>query len=61
MVPTGTVDGSNQVFVFSSAPSVIVVDDARVMNKTGKDGNGNWTGTTTVTMQVAPTFNIYGY
>lgn len=61
MVPTGTVDGTNKSFVFTSAPSVIVVDNGSTMNKTNKDTTGNWTGTTTVSMLVAPTFNIYGF
>lgn len=62
-IPTGTIDGTNKIFVFGSAPSVIVVDNASTMNKTNKapDSTANWSGTTTVTMLVAPTFNIYGY
>lgn len=63
MVPTGTIDGSNVTFVFSSAPSVIVLDNGTTMNKTNAapDSTANWTGTTTVTLAVAPNFNIFGY
>ncbi len=63
MVPTGTVNGSNNVFVFSSAPQVIVIDNATVMNKKNitPDLTDNWTGTTNVTLTQAPNFNIYGY
>lgn len=57
--PTGTVDGSNKVFVFVSAPKVVVVDQGRAMQKTSSDGTANWTGTTTITLTVAPTFDIY--
>lgn len=61
LVPTGMVDGSNQTFVFASAPSVIVVDQSRVMVQTSRDLNANWTGTTTVVMQIAPNSDIFGY
>lgn len=61
MVPTGTVNGTNFTFVFSSAPQVIVLDNGTVMNKTNSDTTVNWTGTTTVTLKQAPNFNIFGY
>ena len=57
---TGTVDGSNTVFSFSTAPNVIVVDQSRIMQQTSSDGTVNWTGTTTVTLAIAPNFDIYG-
>lgn len=57
---TGTVNGSNTSFTFTSAPKVLVVD-GRVLQKVGSDGNVNWTGTTSVTLQVAPNFDIFGY
>lgn len=57
---TGTVDGSNTSFVFASAPSMIVVDQGRIMRATSSDGTVNWTGTTSVTLTIAPTFDIYG-
>ncbi len=60
LTPTGAVDGVNTIFVFTSAPSLIGVDQGRIMQKTSSDGSTNWTGTTTVTLTVAPTFDIYG-
>lgn len=61
MVPTGTVNGNNTSFTFSTAPSVIVLDNGIIMNKTNSDTTANWTGTTSVTLTQAPNFNIYGY
>lgn len=62
MQPTGDVDGINTVFTFASAPSVIVVDEGRTMQKVQKDGiTTNWTGTTVITLSIAPEFDIYGY
>lgn len=57
--PTGTVNGSNAVFVFVSAPNVISVDHA-TFQKTSSDGTANWTGTTTITLAVAPNTDIFG-
>ncbi len=57
--PTGTVDGSNTVFTWTTAPQVIVVDQGRPMQKTSSDGTVNWTGTTTTTLTIAPNFDIY--
>lgn len=59
-VPIGTVNGTNQVFVFSTAPSVISVDNGRVIQQTSSDGTVNWTGTTTITLTIAPNFDIFG-
>lgn len=56
---SGTVDGSNATFVFATAPSVIVVDQGRAMQKTSSDGTVNWTGTTTVVLTIAPVSDIY--
>jgi hypothetical protein len=61
MVPTGTVDGSNTSFVFTSAPSVIVLDNANIMNKQSSDGTVNWTGTTSITLTQSPNSNIFGF
>jgi hypothetical protein len=61
LTATGTVNSINTVFTFSTAPSVIVVDGGRSMRATSSNGNINWTGTTTVTLQIAPTKDIYGY
>lgn len=60
LAATGTVDGSNTSFTFTSAPSVIVVDQGRSMQKTSSDGTSNWSGTTSVTLVIAPTFDIFG-
>lgn len=60
LAATGTVNGVNTSFTFSSAPNVIVVD-GRPLQKTQSDGGVNWTGTTSVTLSVAPNFDIYGY
>lgn len=58
--PTGTVDGSNKTFVFLTAPSAISVDTGRIIQKVSSDGTVNWTGTTTVILTIAPTFDIIG-
>ena len=60
LAATGAVNGSNTSFTFVSAPTVIVVDQGRTMQKTSSDGGVNWTGTTSVTLSVAPTFDIFG-
>ncbi len=57
-VPTGTVNGSNQTFIFTSAPNAIVVDGI-TLNKVQSDGTVSWTGTTTVILSVAPNNNIF--
>ncbi len=56
---SGAVDGSNTVFVWATAPKAIVVDQGRAMQKTSTDSTVNWTGTTTTTLTVAPTTDIY--
>lgn len=61
LVPTGTVNGSNITFTFSTAPKVIVLDNGNIMNKVSSDGTVNWTGTTAVTLAQAPNFNIFGF
>lgn len=61
LVATGTVDGSNTVFTFTSPPTMIIVDGGRAMQKVQSDGTVNWTGTTTVTLAIAPNFDIYGF
>lgn len=60
---SGVVNGVNKVFTWSSAPSVIVLDNGTTMNKKNitPDLTDNWTGTTTTTLQIAPTFNIYAF
>lgn len=57
---SGVVNGVNTVFTWATAPNVIVVDQGRTMQKTNNgDGNANWTGTTTTTLQIAPTSDIF--
>lgn len=55
---SGVVDGSNTVFVFTTTPNVLIIDGVP-RQKTQSDGNANWTGTTTVTLSVAPNFDIF--
>lgn len=57
---TGTVNGVNTSFTFTTAPVMLVVDGVP-KQKTSSDGTANWTGTTTVTLLIAPTFDIFGY
>ena len=59
-VPTGDVNGSNRIFIFTSAPNVITVDGL-LLRKLQSDGvTENWTGTTTITLTVAPNFEVFG-
>lgn len=60
LTATGTVNSSNTAFTFASAPNVIVVDDVP-KQKTSSDGTVNWTGTTSIVLTVAPTFDVFGY
>lgn len=59
LAATGTVDGSNAIFVFTSAPSIVTVDNVP-KQKTSSDGTVNWTGTTTITLTIAPNYDIFG-
>ncbi len=56
---SGAIDGSNTVFAFATAPNAIVVDGVS-LQKVAADTTVNWTGTTTITLSVAPNFDIYG-
>lgn len=56
---SGVVNGTNQIFTWATAPSVIVVDQGRPMQKVSSDGTVNWTGTTTTTVAVAPNSDIF--
>lgn len=58
-IPTGTVNGTNNTFVFATAPQAICVDGA-VLQQTEQGGTVNWTGTTTVILTVAPTESVFG-
>lgn len=57
---TGTVDGSNKIFSFAAEPQAVSVD-GQTLQKTASDGTVNWTGTTTITLTVAPTRDIFGF
>lgn len=58
-VPTGTVNGTNKIFVFTTAPTVVSVDGV-CRRKTSSDSTVNWTGTTTITLTIAPNFDMFG-
>lgn len=57
---SGNVDGTNKIFKFATAPSVLVVDNQRIIQNKNSDGTVNWTGTTTITLTVAPNFDLFG-
>lgn len=58
--PTGgAVNGTNAIFTWAVEPNAISVDGL-IIRKTASDGTVNWSGTTTVTLSVAPTFDIFG-
>jgi len=57
--PTGTVNGTNRSFVWTTAPTVIVVNNGNSMQKVSSDGTVNWTGTTTTLLTVPPTRDIF--
>lgn len=59
LAATGTVNGTNAVFTFASAPSQVIVDGVP-KQKTQSDGTSNWSGTLTITLTVAPVSDIYG-
>lgn len=56
---SGVVNGINTVFTFATAPNVLSVDGGRNIQKVSSDGTVNWTGTTTVTLSVAPDFDVF--
>lgn len=58
---SGAINGSNLIFVFTAAPSVICVDQGRFMQRVSSDSTVNWTVVgATVTLTVAPVFDIFG-
>lgn len=57
--PTGTVNGTNAIFVFPATPNVVCVDH-QPFQKVSSDGTVNWTGTTTITLSVAPVTDVFG-
>lgn len=56
---SGTVDGSNKSFTFAVAPNALSIDGV-ITQKTAVDGTTNWTGTTSITLSIAPNFDIFG-
>lgn len=56
---SGSINGTNKVFTWATAPNAIVVDQTKTIQAISSDTTVNWTGTTTTTLQVAPTFDIY--
>lgn len=61
LIPTsGVVNGSNKVFVFSQAPSLIVADGV-TLPAVGNNGDVFWTiAGTTVTMTNPPAYSLFG-
>ena len=58
--PTGgSVDGANKDFTFATEPNALSVDGL-ILRKTASDSTTNWTGTTAVSLTVAPNFDIFG-
>lgn len=57
-IPTGAVNGVNLIYVYAVAPNAIVVDGA-TLQKTDQSGNHNWSGTTTITLLIAPTISTF--
>lgn len=55
---SGTVDGSNQTFVWATEPRALCVDGI-ILKKTDQNGDVNWTGTTTTILTNAPTRLIF--
>lgn len=60
LTATGTVNGVNAVFSFTQTPTYVVSDHA-VYKSTNSSGSTNWSGTTTVTMTIPPTEDIFGW
>lgn len=58
---SGTVNGVNTLFVFETAPSVISVDQGRLMQQISSDLTVNWTGATSVVLIVAPNFDLFAF
>jgi len=57
---TGSVNGTNKTFTWTTAPNVIVTDEGRIFQKLQSDGiTVNWTGTTTTVLTIAPNFDIF--
>lgn len=59
LTATGTVNGVNVTFTFTQTPTYICADHAWYKS-TNSSGTINWSGTTTVTMTIPPTEDIFG-
>ena len=55
---TGSVDGSNQTFTWTTAPNAICIDGL-VYQQTQQDGTVIWTGTTSTVLSIAPNFSVF--
>ena len=55
---SGSVNGTNQTFTWTTAPNAIVVD-GQVLQKTDQAGNSYWSGTTTTTLTIPPTQSVF--
>lgn len=60
LTTSGTVNGTNKVFAFATAPNAIVVDTVPMKRLQADGVTANWTGTTTITLTVAPNDVIFG-
>lgn len=56
---SGAVNGTNTSFTFSSSPKMVVADQGRSMQKISSNGEVNWTGTSSPSFTVAPTFDVF--
>ncbi len=56
---SGSINGINKVFDFATAPNALCIDDGRIIQQVASDGTVNWTGTTTITLAIAPIFDIF--
>lgn len=54
---SGTIDGNNKDFVFTTQPTIVVVDGAAYLLNNGFTWNS---GTNTASLTVAPTFDVFG-
>lgn len=60
VTPAETPDGSRTTFTVASKPKLVFVDGGRAVQETSSDGTTNWSYSgTTLTMIVAPTFDIF--
>ncbi len=55
---TGTVNGVNKTYTWTTAPNALVVDGLTI-NAISSDGTVNWVGTTSTVLTIAPNFNVF--